>query len=570
MFGPKPLRGLVVGEILGDTYKKSVGYLGMSVNVKDSQFGAIGNGQADDTAAIQRAINYAKSLTSAGGAYRATIYFPAGIYYITSPINITNTNGIWLTGDGGRYINSSIVGNTSGPIFDFSGSNISGCEGITFISPAGYGGTRSTIGVVFALTSNGGLNCGIRNCYFQLEDFATANGGFGTIGILNVRSEEFFIHECLIRANTPIVMSSSTNLGETGNNFVASSPYQTLTSGTGSMGVTSIKGTSLQGYEKRQPALVLNGTNSLTFEGYMGRVTTANGSNETAIQCVRYTTNLNINATIESYSRILKATLAGLDGNTINVVMVNSSVPTTDLIDLTGCSVKALKAKVTLPNTSERLNRYFIYHMPVGNGYQQATGFMTNSDLTCFDIIDNQYAISANLLKRSDNVVFNTDQPFEKKGGRIKQLFTNPVSAGTSGAVTSATILRFRESNQLPFNNTNAGYYRIWIDGVVNGGSYGSGVSFVLCFQAQLVITQSYNGQYGPPSVTVIILDKSVTNPAALDIASISLDLSFSNGYGIIKLTPRITGTATTEPISYNGQAELQNDFLVNEAIITK
>lgn len=385
-----------------------------------------------------------------------------------------------------------------------------------------------------------------------------------------MRSEEFFVHECLIRANTPMVFSSTTSLAETGNNLIVSSPYQTLSSGVGSMGVVSIKGASLQAYERRQPALVLVGTNSITFDGYMGRLSTAQGANETAIQCVRYNTNMNIYATIESYSRILKATLAGFDGNTINVVMVNSLAPTTDLIDVTGCSVKGLKAKVTLPNPGERTGRYFIYHAPIGNGYQQATGFMTNSEVTCFDIADNQYAVSANLLKRSENVIVNSDQPYEKKGGRIKQLFTNSKSAGTSGSITPVVILRFREANQLPFNNTNAGFYRIWIDGVIKGGSYASGVSFVLCFQAQIVISQSYDGQYAPLSNTVIILDKSVTNPAALDIASISLDLSFSGGYGIVTLIPKVMGSVAIEPVSYDGHAEIQSDFLVNEAIIAK
>lgn len=103
------------------------------INVKDTAFGAVGNGQTDDAAAIQRAVNYAKSLNAPGGGiYRATIYFPAGYYYISSPIDLTNTNGIWLVGDGGKYINSGIIGNTSGPMFDFSGSSLSGCENFFF------------------------------------------------------------------------------------------------------------------------------------------------------------------------------------------------------------------------------------------------------------------------------------------------------------------------------------------------------------------------------------------------------------------------------------------------------
>jgi hypothetical protein len=56
------------------------------VNVKD--FGAVGDGVADDTAAIQVATNINKK-----------IYFPSGIYKITSPIN-TSSFAVNIAGDG--------------------------------------------------------------------------------------------------------------------------------------------------------------------------------------------------------------------------------------------------------------------------------------------------------------------------------------------------------------------------------------------------------------------------------------------------------------------------------------
>jgi hypothetical protein len=63
------------------------------LSVKD--FGAVGDGSTDDTAAIQAAID-------AGGGY-STIFFPPGTYLITSTINITVDrthllcSGIWVT-----------------------------------------------------------------------------------------------------------------------------------------------------------------------------------------------------------------------------------------------------------------------------------------------------------------------------------------------------------------------------------------------------------------------------------------------------------------------------------------
>lgn len=63
---------------------------GDRVSVKD--FGAKGDGVTDDTAAIQAAINYAETFTIPGA-----VYFPNGIYVISSALNVTA--GITMYGD---------------------------------------------------------------------------------------------------------------------------------------------------------------------------------------------------------------------------------------------------------------------------------------------------------------------------------------------------------------------------------------------------------------------------------------------------------------------------------------
>lgn len=78
-------------------------------DVKD--FGAIGDGTADDTAAIQAAVNWTS------GANRGTIYFPLGIYKTTSPITF-NYDGPLSICFRGESAGSLIVGNFSGYIFD--------------------------------------------------------------------------------------------------------------------------------------------------------------------------------------------------------------------------------------------------------------------------------------------------------------------------------------------------------------------------------------------------------------------------------------------------------------------
>jgi hypothetical protein len=66
------------------------------VSVKD--FGAVGDGVSDDTAAINAAI--ARAAATVGGAIGATVYFPPGTYLISSTITMPNRVG--LIGDNNR------------------------------------------------------------------------------------------------------------------------------------------------------------------------------------------------------------------------------------------------------------------------------------------------------------------------------------------------------------------------------------------------------------------------------------------------------------------------------------
>lgn len=540
----------------------------MPINVKDPQFGAKGDGSVDDSVAIQNAINYASSLSANPSAkYSATVYFPAGYYLISTPINITNKIGVWLVGDGGPYLNTIILGNTgSRAIFDFSGSSHSGCENFTFLNTGTPTTSTSSLAVQFALTSTGGLNCGIRRCYFQLVDNPTANGGFGSIGILNIRSEEFYIRDCVIRTNTPLILSARSDISAPGATYTASSTYQTVTSGLGSMGVTTIDGSSFQSLQKRQPAMVLVNTNSLNFHGYLARSAATAGSNETAILCVGYTFGLKVHATIESFSRILQIQNAGLDNSEIDVVIANSTSPTTELIDVTNSTVTGLQARVAIPNTPERANRYILYHAPA-NGNQRIAGSVFNSDIICYNCAGNLFMITPNLLRTSVNIGLHSNNPFEKRGGRIRLLTNTTIPVGLVQSINSIVVFRFQLAVQTPAGGTNGGYYRVWIEGTFRAGGYGSGALSVLCFQAQIVVNQRNDGSFDPPSSTVIILDQTTTNAAYLNITSVLTDITFSNGVGQVTLTPRVIGTGGGEPVNYDGMADIRSDFFINDPI---
>ena len=68
-------------------------------NVK-TEFGAVGDGKADDTAAIQKALESVRSSSSP----KKVLYFPAGIYRITSTLRLDRIShneplGMSITGE---------------------------------------------------------------------------------------------------------------------------------------------------------------------------------------------------------------------------------------------------------------------------------------------------------------------------------------------------------------------------------------------------------------------------------------------------------------------------------------
>lgn len=558
--------GTILVTRTGKRYKR---IFNSDIDVK--WFGAKGDGKTDDKLAIQNTINYTKTLAAkAGGAYRFTIVFPSGFYYISESINITNSNGIWLKGSSGKYINTGFIGDTGGVIFDFSGSTMSGCEGFTFLSMNGNA-KRSTIGVLFALTDKGGLNCSIKNCYFKLEDNPTANNGFGTIGILNIRSEEFSASDCVINANTPVILSNKANLLDTGIDYLAKSNYTEIEARPGSMGVANFDGQmSLQAIEKRCPALVLNGINTVNFVGYIGRTSQNIGVDTPAILCSQSTSNLTVNATIENYSAVMSIKTS-LHHSNINIISANVSDNRKPLFNFTGASlVDGLTLKVHLPIHNEQNNRYLLYHSPVENGNSPAKTRIINSDIYCQDIIDNRYVISPNLLKLSENTRFNTNQPFSKEAGIVKQLFNHKVSCGKAGSIKSAIALRFSQCDKTDSNKNNAGFYSIQIEGVIRAGGYSAGGSCTQRFIATITVSQSHNGNRDAPSYTINLLSKSQVTQTYLDISNVSVSIAFSNGIGIVEVKPTISGEGLGEDVFYQGIASISTDFMVNDTIIFK
>ena len=108
---------------------------GAVVNVLD--FGAVGNGTTDDTAAIQAAINYLATTSSASATGGGTVYIPAGKFRITSTIKIGH--GITLLGNGaGGYPFIGVNSQMSQIYVDF-GANVNqwAIDSATYVTSTG-------------------------------------------------------------------------------------------------------------------------------------------------------------------------------------------------------------------------------------------------------------------------------------------------------------------------------------------------------------------------------------------------------------------------------------------------
>jgi hypothetical protein len=95
------------------TYPRRTGIRVETVNVKND-FGAVGDGVADDTAAIQAAID---SL----GTYGGTVLVPAGRYLVSATIDLGDKDGVALIGDGAAGLSASSWG-ANGPIGETKGA----------------------------------------------------------------------------------------------------------------------------------------------------------------------------------------------------------------------------------------------------------------------------------------------------------------------------------------------------------------------------------------------------------------------------------------------------------------
>lgn len=178
--------GIINLEDLADYYESSnvegalqeVGRkLSETVSVKD--FGAVGDGVTDDTTAIQAAI------TAAG--YGGTVYFPKGVYKVTSTINLPavagSQSGVTLVGEGpSTIIKLGVSGLTN--LFYVTGTNTT-FQSLTLDTTS----FSTTNGIHINYLENAGTGCNVNNC--TIIGFIS---GILSKGLNHVYENNFFLN----------------------------------------------------------------------------------------------------------------------------------------------------------------------------------------------------------------------------------------------------------------------------------------------------------------------------------------------------------------------------------------
>jgi hypothetical protein len=220
-------------------------------------FGAVNRGAADDSAAIQAAIEVAVN------SGHKNIKFMNGPYLINTPLNCTsdgsrNCSGISIIGHGRRG-GTTLQGNTGGCVFDLSGSAWMKFYGVYITAPPSPTAI-STCGWIACSTA--GFECLYNTweqCYFDLYN-TDAPTSLGTVAILAMGAEEASLIANQFYAGTPVVLTT------TYATFSADypSPYQNgNVVASHSQGVTTFAGENLLvTYDQQYWNLYLSGANS--------------------------------------------------------------------------------------------------------------------------------------------------------------------------------------------------------------------------------------------------------------------------------------------------------------------
>lgn len=168
--------------------------------------GAVGDGIADDTGAIQAAIDTGMPVRMRPGRFR-----------VTSPLDLTlgTAKGATIEGAGSSDAGTVLVGDTgAAPVLDLTANQHTTVRGL--LVKAGTT-NPSAIGIMYARNSALWQSSyhSLENVTVYLGSDPTANNGAGTVGVYNVSAEILSAWNCRIRGDTGLWLDRTNSLSIT-------------------------------------------------------------------------------------------------------------------------------------------------------------------------------------------------------------------------------------------------------------------------------------------------------------------------------------------------------------------
>jgi len=510
----------------------STGAVDTNVEVKLQQyvsvldFGADPTGVADSSAAIQAAIDSCIAGTGPSNQSGGKIFFPRGSYLVNTPLNLTSTVSvlrayIQLIGTGNGTI---IKANTGDRLFDCVGTNFLMFRDFYVISGADNPST-----IIFQLArstapyTSGSYNK-IENVTVSIKSINAENNGFGTIGLLNVESEDFMAHNFTCSANSPIVLMRQ----PTAASLLTLTSYAPILGSSISFGQVTFSGkTQMQAWNKWRAPLYIDGVNTCTFENGSWQGGTSPWDSDTT-STWQYAVEVGPTALntcqffglVESHKSFMKVG-ANIDCSLVNIVVAATTAISSD--ELINLQDKALvNSKITITNGDAARRPLII-----------GTGVINASYLSGINISN---SLAQTLTVNAINTEYVNDSWLIDYGKSVQKsvISVNPVDISTTTAFKSILLPTVVAGN-------NNGILTVKLEGVVTTFNVKTQTvpPSVATFTSYIDLVSDLNGTYtvGTPVTT---LGTAVSgNAAQANITGLTITAA------VVSNTLRLSGLAT-------------------------
>jgi hypothetical protein len=529
------------------------------------RYGADNTGRSACDKAIADAVLVAcPPAGSEAGARR--VYFPAGQYLVTSPIDLSNSRANGTRAKDGLVIHGESVGATriigktgaGRPVIETTGSQWLTIEDLTVTFAAT---DYSTVGIFQGLSKTLGetQNQKFSRLVISMCDDPAANGGAGTVGIWNFGAEENTYDTLWIAANLPLMFTAHNPSPNTG--FRTPASYQSLAK-SHSLGMSTFAGecffVALKGH---QPSIITEDANSMKFVNtYLGNLG-GGGTNESAWKVYGSLDGLDYNGLVESHGRFLEV-FGVVAGARVRATFGGIERPSTERILLQrGAQGRLLNSDFNFIDSVAR-ERQIVWAIPLMPSeriscYIQNCTFKADCDQQFTTIQENVLAnpSTGNITIESVRTA-GTPYRYSIDSNRTQEVAIPDTKCRLAG-ISSAELIRL----VLPavYGNRNALSASISVEGMAYVADSVAGNMSCKFVRAQITVVVGNLGQVAVAADTQFSGSTASTNAERNDVQSLTIGAVAGDGGQFIRViaSPLLSGSENAH-VNFAGTARLQ------------